>query len=685
MRALTLAGMLAALLCVAASPGLNLEQALSAPFISGLTASPGGDRLAWVVNRNGVRNIWIAEAPFFRGRPLTGYTEDDGMEISSLAWSPEGSALAFVRGGAPGKEGNYPNPLSRPEGGEQAVWVIRPAGGAPQRIDEGASPAISSRGRLAYLKKGQVWAAGLSADPQPARLFSARGECRSLVWSPDGNALAFVSVRGDHSFIGVFDLSSNSIRYLDPGVDRDDFPVWSPDSKRVAFVRIPYARELLLFGPKRSAEPWSIRVAEAAGGAGRELWRAESGRGSVFHPLAGDKQIFWAAGSRIVFPWERDGWKHLYAMTAAGGIPIQLTSGNFEVETATLSLDSRSIIYASNRADLDGRSIWMTPVAGGVTSRLTANRSIEHSPVALSDGAAWLAATAREPARPFVLLGGSLIDAAPQSLPAAFPKQDLVEPELVAFRSADGMEIRGQLFTAGPAAAPRPAVIYLHGGSRRQMLRGWHPMEYYHQAYAFNQYLAARGFVVLSVNFRSGTGYGLEFREALHYGAVGASELQDVLAAADYLAGRKDVDRSRIGLWGGSYGGYLVALALARFSERFAAGVDLHGVHDWRTETRLYLDSDDVSVQQEALRLAFRSSPLAYVEQWSSPVFLIHGDDDPEVEFRQTVQLAEALRRRNVPFEQLVFADEGHGFLVHAHWLEAFRRASDFLEKYLKK
>jgi len=684
MRAWTVAGIVAALLCAVASPGVDLEQVLSAPFISGLTASPAGDRLAWIVNLNGVRNIWIAEAPLFRGRQLTSYAEDDGVELSSLVWSPDGSALAFVRGGAAGADGNYPNPLSRPEGGEQAVWMVR-LGGAPQRIDEGSAPAVSSRSRLAYLKKGQVWTAELSANPQPARLFSARGECRSLVWSPDGHALAFVSARGDHSFIGVFDFQSNSVRYLDPGVDRDDFPVWSPDSKRVAFIRVPYARELLLFGPKRSAEPWSIRVAERDGGAGREIWRAERGSGSVFHPLAGDRQIFWAAGSRIVFPWERDGWKHLYAITAAGGTPVQLTSGNFEVESAALSLDGRSVIYASNRADLDGRSVWMTPAAGGVTSRLTADRSIEHSPVALRDGAAWLAATAREPARPFVLTGGRLVDAAPHSLPEAFPKQALVEPEPVVFVSAGGLEIRGQLFTTGPASAPKPAVIYLHGGSRRQMLKGWHPMEYYHRAYAFNQYLAARGFLVLSVNFRSGTGYGLEFREALHYGAVGAAELQDVLAAADYLAGRKDVDRRRIGLWGGSYGGYLVALALARASDKFAAGVDLHGVHDWRTETRLYLESDDLSVQQEALRLAFQSSPLAYVEQWKSPVLLIHGDDDREVEFRQTVQLAEALRRRKVPFEQLIFPDEGHDFLVYAHWLEAFRRAAGFLEEHLKK
>src|SRR5205814_8894338 len=143
--------------------------------------------------------------------------------------------------------------------------------------------------------------------------------------------------------------------------------------------------------------------------------------------------------------------------------------------------------------------------------------------------------------------------------------------------------IHGQLFLPAnhQAGGPHPAVIFFHGGSRRQMLLGWHYMGYYSNAYAMNQYLASRGYVVLSVNYRSGIGYGMEFREALNYGASGASEFNDVEGAGLYLRTRADVDPARIGLWGGSYGGYLTALGLARASNLFAAGVDFHGVHDW--------------------------------------------------------------------------------------------------------
>jgi dipeptidyl aminopeptidase/acylaminoacyl peptidase len=197
-------------------------------------------------------------------------------------------------------------------------------------------------------------------------------------------------------------------------------------------------------------------------------------------------------------------------------------------------------------------------------------------------------------------------------------------------------------------------------------------MYYYNNAYALNQYLASRGYVVLSVNYRSGIGYGLNFREALNYGPSGASEFNDVLGAGLFLKNHPAVDPARIGLWGGSYGGYLTALGLARASDMFAAGVDMHGVHDWTEE--LGISKDDA-----AGRLAFNSSPMAYIKGWRSPVLLIHGDDDRNVNFRQTVELAEALRGR-VPVEQLIFPDEIHDFLRHAHWLAAYEAAARFFD-----
>jgi dipeptidyl aminopeptidase/acylaminoacyl peptidase len=224
-----------------------------------------------------------------------------------------------------------------------------------------------------------------------------------------------------------------------------------------------------------------------------------------------------------------------------------------------------------------------------------------------------------------------------------------------------------------------PAVVFLHGGPVRQMLLGWHYLEYYYNAYAFNQYLASKGYAVLSVNFRSGIGYGRAFREARNRGARGASEYQDVVAAGKYLAARADIDPRRIGLWGGSYGGFLTAMGLARNSDIFAAGVDLHGVHDWSARVGRSPWATGALIQ-----LGRDSSPISSVEKWKSPVLLVHGDDDRNVAFSQTVELVRKLRGRRVEFEQMVFPDEVHDFLRHETWVKIFNAAADFLDRRLK-
>jgi dipeptidyl aminopeptidase/acylaminoacyl peptidase len=208
-------------------------------------------------------------------------------------------------------------------------------------------------------------------------------------------------------------------------------------------------------------------------------------------------------------------------------------------------------------------------------------------------------------------------------------------------------------------------------------------MSYYHNTYAMNQILAARGFVVLSVNFRSGTGYGLDFREAINFGATGSSEFHDVMGAGLYLRGRADVDPERIGLWGGSYGGYLTAMGLSRASDLYAAGVDVHGVHDWNVGIETFRPDYNPLVDPERTRIAFEASPMAHLDTWRSPVLVIHGDDDRNVRFVETVSLVEELRRRDVEVEQLVLPDEVHGFLLHRNWLSVLNATADFLERRL--
>ena len=216
------------------------------------------------------------------------------------------------------------------------------------------------------------------------------------------------------------------------------------------------------------------------------------------------------------------------------------------------------------------------------------------------------------------------------------------------------------------------------------MLLGFHHRGYYHNAFSLNQYMASQGYAVLAVNYRSGIGYGLEFREAEEYGAGGASEVRDVIGAGLYLRSRPDVDPNRIGLWGGSYGGYLTAHGLSRAPELFKAGVDVHGVHDWNVAINNFVPSYDPAARPEFARLAFESSPMSAVDRWRAPVLLIHGDDDRNVRFSESVELAEELRKRDVHVEHLVFPDEVHGFLLHRNWMGAYRATVGFFDRFLR-
>jgi dipeptidyl aminopeptidase/acylaminoacyl peptidase len=184
----------------------------------------------------------------------------------------------------------------------------------------------------------------------------------------------------------------------------------------------------------------------------------------------------------------------------------------------------------------------------------------------------------------------------------------------------------------------------------------------------------------MALNYRSGIGYGFDFREALNYGADGASEVRDLMAAGLYLKNRMDVDPKRIGLWGGSYGGYLTAHGLALF----ACGVDIHGVHNWNTEIPTFAPFYDASKFPVFAKKALESSPVYFIKGWKSPVLLIHGDDDRNVPVSESVTIAEALRKQGVHTEQLVLPDEVHGFLLHRNWLKTYEAIIDFMKRQLK-
>lgn len=674
----------------AAQGALRLEQVLGVPFNSNLVASESGNRIAWTSNQQGKRNIWVAEGPNFVGRQLTSYPDDDGGELSDLHFSADGGTLVYSRGEGKDPAGEYANPTHNPRGAQEEIWAIAWTGGEPVRIDEGHSPAISKEGRIAYARGGEMWMSSANAGDKPNRIV-AHGKNEPVKWSPDGTKLLFVSDRGDHSFIGVYDANAQRVKFLAPTVDSDSDATWSLDGKQVAFVRQPAVPrdtpEGYFIEPDRP-HTWSIWVADVDGGTARKVWQSGSALQDSFPYMARDTGggvLNWAGDGRLVFASEADGWQHLYSISANSGAAKLLTPGECEAEQWSFSPDKKTVLFNSNCGDVDRRHLWTVGVDGGSPAQLTSGESVEWGGVTVGDGRdiAYFSSDATHPGRPLVrgiTNDREASEIAPLLMPADFPAAQLVKPEQVLLTSADGLKFHGQLFlpkNLNPGEK-RAALIYLHGGPMRQMLLGWHYMYYYANGYAMNQFLATREYIVLVINYRSGIGYGRAFREAPNRAGRGTSEYQDVVAAGKYLQSRADVDAKRIGLWGGSYGGYLTALGLGRNSDMFATGVDFHGVHDWPAD-----NWEGKHIPPELVKLAHDSSPVAAVNSWKSPVLFVHGDDDRNVMFAQTVDLVARLRAQGVEIEELIIPDEVHDFLLYRSWLKALQTSSDYLDRKL--
>src|SRR5699024_9407605 len=474
--------------------------------------------------------------------------------------------------------------------------------------------------RVAFVKSGNVWIAPIDGSKKAHKLFTGRGTFSFLTWSPDGGELAFVSNRSDHSYIGIYQDQDTPIKWLDPSFARDSRPVWSPDGESIAFIRRPAkggAPDSIL---SRQPNPWEIRIADVQEKTSRKIWESPKTLNGSVPTTNGKYNLHWAAHDRIVFLTTEDDWPHLYSIPAEGGEPLQLTTGDYMVEYISLSPDKEKLVFSANTGpdsqDIDRRHIVVMSVEKQDMKMLTPGEGLEVSPVFIDDETiSYISSTAYRPALPAVASIGSedkqLIGK--NLLSSVYSSEHLVKPRQVIYEAPDGTPIHAMLFEKDGEGEKKPAVISIHGGPMRQMTLGWSYSSYYAAHYAVNQWLANQGYVVLWPNYRMGIGYGNSFHHPPQAGRHGASEYQDIKAAGKWLANKSEVDSQKIGVYGGSYGGFLTAHALGQDSDLFAAGVDIHGVHSRVPSESHTADVEHAPDAARADTVAWESSPISHV------------------------------------------------------------------------
>ncbi|HEU5288712.1 MAG TPA: S9 family peptidase, partial [Candidatus Limnocylindria bacterium] len=495
---------------------------------------------------------------------------------------------------------------------------------------------------------------------------------REIAWSPDGGRIAYAANASGKGFaIHVLDVATGEKRALTDGAHDDHSPRWSPDGARLVFWS---RRESV----RTNAE---LYLVAAAGGA---VTRLDTRGGAEGESIDGR---FSPDGTRIAFTTNTRGRQEVAIAHLEGDrvARIERLTENIHDETEPVwRPDGRGLIFRhSEESEISLRRVFAVSHA----THAVADRPGVHAWAnvgADSDLVAYAYTSAREPWDVYVtrerLVAPKRLT---RSLPATVDPATLVEPVHVRYPGADGREIPALLYVPYTEAirggSPPPAVVHVHGGPTGQHLRWWD---------RHSQYFANNGYVVLAPNIRGSTGYGREFQEA-NRGDWGGKDLRDVVLGAQWLAKQGIADPKRIGVYGGSYGGFMTLMVLTQAPDVWAAGVSIVGVVSWKTlwettrgDLKDYLERE-LGDPAKAADLYRDRSPLTHVSKIKAPLLLLQGENDPRVPRSEADQMIDALREGGKTFEEHIYAGEGHGFRTTENMIDSLRRATEWFDRHM--
>lgn len=584
------------------------------------------------------------------GSPILRLTKTKAAEVNPQ-FSPDGTKVAFTQAGQ--------------------IYVLNLTGGIlEQRTDVHAPAALTT---FKWSPDGKYFA--YAVQPAPGRTMPLPNYSGEFVAAPSFSRTVAGDAPTPWQYYVVESTGDNPPRLLETG---HGFgfrpPQWSEDSTHLvlALQSIDYKSE-------------EIRILDANTGKSKVAFHQADDRWVEVSDTGWDP-----ASKHIWFLSDQSGFEHLYTADLDGGHPKQLTSGSWEIHNDPFSHEPQWIgdylYYSSTANGASERQLYRVKADGSsAPERLSEHKGLNVGWI--SEDGKHQAITQADMKNPFDLyVDGDRVTTSP--LPEFYQTQ-WAESRFLTYPSPkDHKPVAARMLLPpgynpdDPNQKPFPAIVYIHGsGIATSVLDQWG--SYQELRFVLNEYLAHSGYVILEMDYRGSTNYGRAWRTGVYLN-MGGPDLEDVLGGVEYLRSLKNIDMSRVGIWGWSYGGFMTAMAMFRAPTTFKAGAAFSGVYDWANYNATYTD-ERLTSPAENPEAYERSSPIHFSNQLQNHLLILHGIVDNNVLFQDAVQLTEKLIHEGKQFEESFYPEETHAYVRDESLKDAFGRAARFFERYLKE